>query len=172
VKLRRDSLLPPLAALALASCSAPPPPPQATAPAPSVDQQELPRPVAPTPPAAPTAAPSEAPFIPPGEMALSPSSVGSTSAPSASTASSGALIPDDKLYSGRILTLNRLAETNNQGSKEAQSMGFLGLAMKYSESASYHLAVVECLKNQLGLGVPFYQGQATCSNAVSRPSSN
>lgn len=138
-----------LAALTLASCGAPPPPP----------------------PAAP-AAQSQASFISPGEMDLSRSSVGSTSAPSSSTASSGVLIPDAKLYSGRILTLNKLAETNSQGSKEAHRMGFLDLAIKYSESGSYHLAVFECLKNQRGLGVPFYQGQATCSNAVSRPSSN
>jgi hypothetical protein len=62
-------LLPTLAALALASCSAPLPP-QAAAPAPPADQQEPPRPATPTPtPQAATPAPSQAPFIPPEQMA-------------------------------------------------------------------------------------------------------
>lgn len=171
----RPSALAFLATMALASCAAPTPPtPESSLPprasvAPPPQKQE-PRP--PTPPPAAPAAQSQAPFVSPGEMDLSPSSVASTSAPSSSTESQGVSSADANLYSGRILTLKRLAENNSQGREEADRMGFLALAIKYSESAVYHLAVMECLKNQLGLGVPFYQGQATCSSAVARPSTN
>jgi hypothetical protein len=88
---------------------------------------------------------------------------------SADSGSSGLLDSEISLYATEISHLKEIAQISLNGGKELQQMGSLTEAESQLKEASHKYKVASCLENQRKLGMPFYQGQATCVTAIPAP---
>ena len=78
---------------------------------------------------------------------------------------------ETELYKNQIASLKESRELYTQSSKEALGIQAVGMARDYIKQASHDNDMVQCLGNQLSLGVPYYQGQSTCTTAIPSPAS-
>jgi len=81
---------------------------------------------------------------------------------------------DRKAYDSEIVYMNGMAEAASQASndysklgKEAGSIPILQKAVDNSRDAAFLYGMAKCLASQRDLGLPFYQGKATCKAAES-----
>lgn len=68
-------------------------------------------------------------------------------------------------YKREMDSLAEMANLKRAAGKQMGSIGALDRATELLNEASQMIRIASCLNNQMGLGVPFYQGKATCSVA-------